>query len=184
MRILGLDPGRTTGAVVIDTSGGKPRIVYQAEIPLDQLSPHMVADIMGRTGVKEVVVEGVVASGYLSRDKVDQIRAYDRCLLGARVAKNVHTLTPEMRKHTPNIPKPKVSSDHIRDAYKHAVTIAYKGGGLRLDEPAEDISDTEQSRGSTEDRGQSGVQGQGPGEELWQGDSEVAGEGESVEPTS
>lgn len=70
-----------------------------------------------------VVVESIVQSGYLSREKVQQIRAHDRTIVAAnKRGIKVVEVQPQATKLIRKVPD-QVKGNHARDAYR--VVMAY-----------------------------------------------------------
>lgn len=128
--MLGLDPGKTTGAcfVKVSTLDKSYQQAYQStEIPLDKLTADFIDSLITTYRADEVVIEDVVKSGHLSKDKFNQIRAFDRCAQGAKKAGiDPDIISPEVRKRGKKEP-PKSLTGHVKDAYLIA-TYKYTGG--------------------------------------------------------
>lgn len=127
MKIVGFDPGRTTGYCVISVSRkgeSDPMIVSVGTLDLDDHLTNKVWHILAVHNPSLIVIEDVISKGYLSNDKTDQIRAHDRIYTEAKNRKaQVVTLSPEVRKRLGIKAPSGLSSDHERDAYKIAVAV-------------------------------------------------------------
>lgn len=120
-RIIGIDPGETTGYCQVLIQGDKIVPVRWEEIPLDNLVDTLNSLLMPLTDY-EVAIESVVITGKLNNDKVRQIQAYDRSFLIGSKKHKVSIITPGMRKSAKvDVPKA-VKGNHARDAYRLAVT--------------------------------------------------------------
>ncbi len=116
--VLGLDPGKVTGVCIVKISSCKTyqKPYYSTEVPLDKLTADMIDNVVTSYRVDHVVIEDVVKSGHLSKDKFNQIRAFDRCYQGVRKAGIEPTIiSPETRKRGRKAPKGVKS--HVKDAF-------------------------------------------------------------------
>jgi len=142
--VLGLDPGKTTGAcfVKVSTTDSTFKQPYHStELPLTQLTADTVEAMIKTYNAEEAVIEDVVKSGHLSRDKFNQIRAFDRCVQGCEKASiDYQIITPESRKRGQE-PAPKsIEGKHAKDAYLIAVSTTAGGDNNATSEtsPAEE----------------------------------------------
>ncbi len=129
-KIVAFDPGATTGMCCVTFTKGPTGVSLAREIPLSELSSGVVATILNAQKPHAVVIENIVAMGKLNRDKVAQIRAFDRIMQGALSYDHrlVHLLSPELRKrHHIEIPGT-IKGQHARDAFRLAAAHMIKEG--------------------------------------------------------
>jgi len=124
VRIVAFDPGGTTGYCVLREEMGELH-AYGEAIPLKDFSFQFVRNIISVVKPHAVGIESVVMTGRLSKDKVQQLWAYDRIIQAAELIRTrIITIPPEARKHvTDEIPEEirRKGSDHVVDAYLQAV---------------------------------------------------------------
>ena len=135
MRIMGIDPGRMTGMVVVDLAGDVLDVVYYDEIMLEPVGYrpfNLLLSYVVQYHPDIVVIEDVVVSGPFNKDKFDQSKAFmmaylatNTGLAGVYPTPSVAYIPPEVRKRvTLDIPeKMVVKGNHARDAF--ALVIAY-----------------------------------------------------------
>lgn len=122
MKILGVDPGGTTGLclVHVDVEDKATQVVVSEEVPLKELTPTVLDYYLMFDDLTAVVFESIVSTGALTEGKINQIRAAERVLFEAEVYekdKALAFITPEARKKIKEVP-PEVHGDHARDAFR------------------------------------------------------------------
>jgi len=116
--------------VKITGKDGQSWPVAWGEIPLETVGNQM-SHIISAYGPDAIIIESVVGSGRLNKNKQNQIRAHDRVWVeslkfnGQRKRAKTRTpvveeITPEQRKRCTQVPK-QVTGTHAKDAYKQAV---------------------------------------------------------------
>lgn len=139
MRIVAFDPGRATGWCAVRlTNKGELHVLGSNTLMLDELSPAGVEDLVRRLNVDAVVIENIVSSGFLNRDKIDQIKAFDRVTMGSKNYSQTF-VNPEKRKRA-KINK-SFPTDHERDAYRHALAFLERGGYITVESQDETEED-------------------------------------------
>ena len=118
-RVLGLDPGYTTGYCSILRRDNSTNLISYGEIELNNMTYDWLYKLIRREKADRVVIEDVVKSGHLSTDKFNQIRAFDRCYSTAKKAGiEPEIISPEIRKRGKSQSVPdSVKGTHARDAY-------------------------------------------------------------------
>lgn len=133
MNVIGVDPGVTTGIAVcsykkypVGDYTFSLKSISSIQIPLTVDYSDYIARQIVRYRPKILVVESVVQSGHLSREKVTQIRAYDRAIVVAQSRNiKVEEVHPQAVKRIKEVPA-SVKGDHARDAYR--ILMAYFAG--------------------------------------------------------
>jgi len=78
--------------------------------------------------IELIVMESIVQSGYLSKEKVSQIRAHDRVLcLAERRRITLEEVQPQAVKQITEVPR-EVQGNHARDAYRVVAAYLRKHG--------------------------------------------------------
>ena len=121
MRILGIDPGGTTGFCWIDIVGDGYNVFRSYEERDLWMFPCLSHAI--------VAMESCVATGQLTKGKMQQLKA-----IGAveYTGVEINWVTPEERSRVKKIPK-EVVGDHARDACRVAVAFALRKGLFNID---------------------------------------------------
>ncbi len=134
--ILGVDPGVTTGlcAVMCTLKGTTVDVesseAMYLEIVIDDSFSEYILDLLQSTKPDLVVIESVVASGFLNREKIQQIQAYDRVLVAAHSLEiPTQEVLPQAVKQIKDVPK-EVKGNHARDAYR--AVAAYLRSSARV----------------------------------------------------
>lgn len=127
MRIVGVDPGVTTGLCICTFKDGADGFTFNTtdfyEIELSYDFSDRVDMILAGVRPTLVVIESVVQSGHLSREKIQQIRAHDRTIVAAhKRGIKVVEVQPQATKLIRKVPD-QVKGNHARDAYR--VVMAY-----------------------------------------------------------
>ncbi len=128
IKILGVDPGETTGVCLITVVGGKVTPIMWTEYPLNKLNPSSVMSFKTQHKPDYIGIETVVATGRLNKDKVNQIKAFDRwdITLQETPLGDIVYVTPEITKKI-NVEVPKeITGNHNRDAYRIAMAVLGK----------------------------------------------------------
>lgn len=132
-KVIGIDPGVTTGICVClykripqEEYGFSLVPVHHEEIVFHDNFFFDIAKLLIVHKPQIAVMESVVQSGHLSREKVVQIRAHDRTLTAARdKAIELKEVQPQAVKRVTFIPS-SVKGNHARDAYR--IMMAYFAG--------------------------------------------------------
>jgi len=121
MIIIGVDPGKTTGVCVSDLTNNKltPVFSYEDDISAVQETIQKAERVFEDPVV--VVVEDVVKTGRMNKDKFDQIVAFDRARTATKGEAVI--IPPEATKKHKVKPPKIVKGRHARDAFR--VIIAY-----------------------------------------------------------
>lgn len=134
MKLLGIDPGGTTGLCIVDTK----KITRPYGMQSRYLYPHLGGWI---TDADLIVMETVVAHGSLSQGKIDQIKAVGAVEYLAELYRVcIVWITPENRKVAERLVEFKdsnwndVPAPHSRDAFYLTVAYALKEGLIELDD--------------------------------------------------
>jgi len=129
--VIGIDPGKTTGVcVVLLKKSGKVDAINSKELSLGNLAREL-SEIYCKMALAyahslSVVIEDVVKTGRMNKDKFDQIVAFERACNMVDYKQKV--IQPENRKrHNIKVPK-QVTGTHARDAYKIAVAYMLQEG--------------------------------------------------------
>lgn len=129
MNVVGVDPGVTTGLVVctyrkypVGDYSFSLKALSSTEIPLTEDYHSFITKLIVTYRPQIMVIESVVQSGYLSREKVTQIRAHDRALVAGQLrGVEVKEVPPQAVKRIKEVPSV-VHGDHARDAYRILMT--------------------------------------------------------------
>lgn len=129
--VIGIDPGKTTGVcVVLLKKSGKVDAINSMELSLGNLAREL-SELYYKFGWAysyslSVVIEDVVKTGRMNKDKFDQIVAFERACSTVNYKQKV--IQPENRKrHNIKVPK-HVTGTHARDAYRIAVAYMLQEG--------------------------------------------------------
>ena len=133
MNVVGVDPGVTTGLVVctyrkypVGDYSFSLKALSSTEIPLTEDYHSFITKLIVTYRPQIMVIEAVVQSGHLSREKVTQIRAHDRAIVVAQSRNiKVEEVHPQAVKRIKEVPA-SVKGDHARDAYR--ILMAYFAG--------------------------------------------------------
>lgn len=117
--VMGIDPGKTTGIFVIEFSEGATACIGKGDLPLHSKSskeerplPDLYAGLLSvavrlpAKAIDQIVIEDVVKSGIMNRDKYDQICAFTHAMIFADMLRFeqgsnclVDIISPEARKN-------------------------------------------------------------------------------------
>jgi len=133
MKVMGFDPGVTTGVCVclykkvpFGEFNFSLTATHHEEIVFSDKFFDEIRQAMAIYRPQLVVMESVVQSGHLSREKVVQIRAHDRVLTAAAIRevklKEVH---PQAVKRITEVPRG-IKGNHARDAFR--IVMAHFAG--------------------------------------------------------
>lgn len=130
LKILGIDPGGTTGVCCIQVDDMQGHRILES----DEISNIWKV----KTGFSQcdvIVVESLVPHGKLTQGKIDQIKAIAIVESQARFrGQNViKWITPEERGRVKKAPS-KVVGTHAKDAFRVALAYALKEGLITQDE--------------------------------------------------
>lgn len=135
MRLIGIDPGKTTGVVVVDTNMNEVSILYTDEVYMEPSGFRAYNELLSTVSQFKpdtMVIESVVLHGPFNRDKFDQSKAFMQAYLAANTpivgvfpSPSVAEITPEFRKRASlSLPvRALIKGGHARDAFD--VVIAY-----------------------------------------------------------
>lgn len=138
MRIIGIDPGRTTGVVVLDFIEDSIDVLYYDEIILEPVgfrSFNLLLSLTTQYHPDIMVIEDVVLHGPFNRDKFDQCKAFMQAYLAANTALcgmyptiPVAYVTPEVRKRAglSSLTASVIKGGHARDAFHVAIAYLYQ----------------------------------------------------------
>ena len=135
MRIIGIDPGGTTGITVLakDVRGNWVVADMRESQSLSALS--QLLEMMGTNNRIETyfVMESAVPHGKITKGKMLQMFAIGAVM--SAVPYRLEAVTPEERSRIKKVPKRfKGVSDHIKDAYRTAVAYGLKKGLMSQDD--------------------------------------------------
>ena len=128
MKLLGIDPGGTTGLCVTKYN----RLDRPVGIHLDDLYPQLGLWV---EDAHLVIMESFVATGNLTKGKIDQLRAIGAIEYKNKDAGNppIVWITPEERKAVKKkikVPYVKIPKPHAQDAYLLILAYALREGLL------------------------------------------------------
>lgn len=130
MKVLGIDPGKTTGVcVVVNRPGSPPYPLASGEYKFDTAFNELL-QLIRIHRPNTAIVESVVKTGTLNVDKHMQIQAFERAVLACGLAsiKKVPVViqSPEHTKKCQVVVPPEVKGRHARDAYRVAAAYLLK----------------------------------------------------------
>lgn len=147
-KVLGFDPGATTGYCLVVTRADNIQVVASGEISITDISYDKLYKLIKQLKPKRIVVEDVVKTGRMSKDKFNQVRAFDRVTETAkRLGFEPEIISPELRKRAKVAPPKTVEGQHAKDAY----LIATYDSKLNID-MGEDEGDTDEKNSGTAKR--------------------------------
>lgn len=129
MKIIGIDPGFTTGIVIAELQKDVVKVIHSEEVALDDnRSFHTFIRLVTMHSPDIAVIEKVVLHGPFNRDKFHQCLAYRDAVLAVRnslPSEKVSFFTPEQRKRMGASPiaRTVVKGNHAKDAF--SLIVAY-----------------------------------------------------------
>lgn len=124
--VVGVDPGRTTGFCVISEKGTP---LSWGELGMDELMQTLERIVSLMHVPVYCVLEDIVPTGRLNKDKIDQIKAFDRAYLTLlENAENMVIVPPESRRITTHKVPKSIQGGHAKDAFLLAVSWAEREG--------------------------------------------------------
>jgi hypothetical protein len=131
MKVIGIDPGKTTGwCVVVKRPGSAPAPIASGEWAFDEGIKPMLFTLLNHRP-DQAVIEAVIKSGVMNIDKHVQIQSFERAMIACEMARPSKIPTavqsPEITKKCPvEVPNSEVKGRHARDAYRVAAAWLLK----------------------------------------------------------